>query len=119
MPTICLIPGDGVGQEVIPAAARVLAAVAPDLVFVEAEAGWGCFERHGTALPEATLAAVAAADGTLFGATQSPINPLPGPPPARGRESDPLRGGWLSSWNLTPSPSQGEGRGGGSTAAQS
>ncbi len=77
MPTLCLIPGDGVGQEVIPAAARVLAAVAPDLEFVEAEAGWGCFERHGTALPEATLAAVAAADGTLFGATQSPINPPP------------------------------------------
>ena len=86
MPTICLIPGDGVGQEVIPAAARVLAAVAPDFKFVEAEAGWSCFERHGTALPEATLAAVAATDGTLFGATQSPINPLPGPPPARGRE---------------------------------
>ena len=78
MPTICLIPGDGVGQEVIPAAARVLAAVAPDLVFVEAEAGWGCFERHGTALPEATLAAVAAADGTLFGATQSPNEVVPG-----------------------------------------
>ena len=78
MPTLCLIPGDGVGQEVIPAAARVLAAVAPDLVFVEAEAGWGCFERHGTALPEATLAAVAAADGTLFGATQSPNEIVPG-----------------------------------------
>ena len=90
MPTICLIPGDGIGQEVIPAAARVLAAVSPDLRFVEAEAGWGCFERHGTALPEATLAAVAAADATLFGATQSPIDPLPGPPPVRGREVDPL-----------------------------
>jgi homoisocitrate dehydrogenase len=78
MPTICLIPGDGVGQEVIPAAARVLAAVAPDLEFVEAEAGWSCFERHGTALPDATLAAVAAADGTLFGATQSPNEVIPG-----------------------------------------
>ena len=78
MPTLCLIPGDGVGQEVIPAAARVLAAVAPDLEFVEAEAGWGCFERHGTALPEATLDAVAAADGTLFGATQSPNEIVPG-----------------------------------------
>jgi homoisocitrate dehydrogenase len=102
VPTICLIPGDGVGQEVIPAAARVLAAVAPDASFVEAEAGWACFERHGTALPAATLAAVAAADGTLFGATQSPIHPLPNPPPRRGRESEkmetnslPLREGGL------------------------
>ncbi len=72
MPTICLIPGDGVGREVIPAAARVLAAVLPDVRFVEADAGWDCFLRRGTALPDETLRAVAAADGTLFGATQSP-----------------------------------------------
>ncbi len=78
MPTICLIPGDGVGQEVIPAAARVLAAVAPDLAFVEAEAGWDCFQRRGTALPAETLAAVTAADATLFGATQSPSDPVAG-----------------------------------------
>ncbi len=84
IPTVCLIPGDGVGQEVIPAAAAVIAALLPGAQFVEAEAGWDCYLRRGTALPEATLAAVAAADGTLFGATQSPItgdSPLPGPPP--------------------------------------
>jgi homoisocitrate dehydrogenase len=78
MPTICLIPGDGVGQEVIPAAARVLAAVAPELALVEAEAGWECFLRRGTALPDETLAAVAAADATLFGATQSPSTVVEG-----------------------------------------
>ncbi|MDQ1301892.1 MAG: Homoisocitrate dehydrogenase [Chloroflexota bacterium] len=72
MPTICLIPGDGVGREVIPAAARALAAVLPGVQFIEADAGWDCFLRTGTALPDATVAAVAAADGTLFGATQSP-----------------------------------------------
>lgn len=72
MPTICLIPGDGVGQEVIPAAARVLAAVLPDVRFVEADAGWDCYLRRGTALPDETLRAVAEADATLFGATQSP-----------------------------------------------
>ncbi len=72
MPTICLIPGDGVGREVIPAAARVLAGVLPTARFIEADAGWDCFLRRGTALPNETLAAVAAADGTLFGATQSP-----------------------------------------------
>lgn len=78
MPTICLIPGDGVGQEVIPAAARVLAAAAPDLAFIEAEAGWECFLRRGTALPGETLAAVAAADAALFGATQSPSTTVEG-----------------------------------------
>ena len=72
MPTICLIPGDGVGREVIPAAAQVLACVLPDVRFIEADAGWDCFQRTGDALPAATVAAVAAADATLFGATQSP-----------------------------------------------
>ncbi len=78
MPTICLIPGDGIGQEVVPAAARLLAAVAPDLEFSTAEAGWDCFRRCGTALPEATLAVVAGADATLFGATSSPNGPVAG-----------------------------------------
>jgi homoisocitrate dehydrogenase len=78
MPTICLISGDGVGREVIPAAAELLAVVAPDVRFVIADAGWDCFERCGNALPAETLAAVAAADGTLFGATQSPSGPVAG-----------------------------------------
>jgi homoisocitrate dehydrogenase len=78
MPAICLIPGDGVGQEVVPAAARVLAAVAPDLEFATADAGWACFQRCGTALPEATVAAVTAAAAALFGATQSPSGAVAG-----------------------------------------
>ncbi len=93
IPTICLIPGDGVGQEVIPAAAAVIAALLPGAQFVEAEAGWDCFLRRGTALPEATIAAVAAADGTLFGATQSPITGdlTPRPPSLAGKgEASPL-----------------------------
>ena len=78
MQTICLIPWDGVGRDVVPAAAEVLAALAPDLRFIHAEAGWGCFERYGTALPQATLDAVSGADATLFGATQSPSGQVPG-----------------------------------------
>ncbi|MCX6032792.1 MAG: isocitrate/isopropylmalate dehydrogenase family protein [Chloroflexi bacterium] len=87
MSTVCLIPGDGVGQEVISAAAAVIAAILPGAQFVEADAGWDCFLRRGTALPEATLAAVAVADGTLFGATQSPITGglTPRPPSLRGK----------------------------------
>lgn len=72
MTTICLIPGDGVGREVVPAAAQAVATALPGVRFVNARAGWDCFVRSGTALPEETLRAVAAADATLFGATQSP-----------------------------------------------
>ncbi len=72
MTTICLIPGDGVGREVVPAAAQAVATALPDLRFITAQAGWDCFVRCGNALPDETLRAVAAADATLFGATQSP-----------------------------------------------
>jgi len=78
MTTICLIPGDGVGQEVIPAAASVLGLIRPDLRFVQADAGWDCFQRCGTALPDAAVAAVADAAATMFGATQSPSTVVTG-----------------------------------------
>ena len=72
MITICLIPGDGIGQEVIPAAAEVLQALKLDLTFVEAQAGFACFEKHGSALPEDSLALARRSDAVLFGATSSP-----------------------------------------------
>jgi homoisocitrate dehydrogenase len=78
MPTICLIPGDGVGQEVIPAAAEVLQALNLDLTFVEAEAGFACFKEHGSALPDETLALARQSDAVLFGATSSPSTVVPG-----------------------------------------
>ena len=70
--TICLIRGDGVGREVIPAAAEVLAALGLGLEFVEAHAGFEYFKQRGDAIPDATLAEVAACGVALFGATSSP-----------------------------------------------
>ena len=78
MPTICLIPGDGIGQEVIPAARRLLEATGLDLTFTEADAGWATFERVGTSVPDATLEAVKAADATLAGAFTSPSRKVVG-----------------------------------------
>jgi homoisocitrate dehydrogenase len=69
---LCLIPGDGVGQEVIPAAAQVLAALGLGLEFIEAQAGFEYFTRSGDAIPEQTLADIAACEVALFGATSSP-----------------------------------------------
>ena len=43
-----------------------------------AAAGWAAFERGGEALPAETLAAVRAADATLFGAVGSPLHRAPG-----------------------------------------
>jgi homoisocitrate dehydrogenase len=69
---VCLIPGDGVGKEVIPAAAQVLASLGLGLEFIEAQAGFEYFSRSGDAIPERTLADIAACGVALFGATSSP-----------------------------------------------
>ncbi len=71
--TIALLPGDGIGLEVIPAARAVLEALGLPLRFVEGEAGFGAFERTGSALPNSTLRLCEASDAVLFGATQSPM----------------------------------------------
>ncbi|MFC6938759.1 isocitrate/isopropylmalate dehydrogenase family protein [Salinirubellus sp. GCM10025818] len=69
---IVVIPGDGIGGEVVPAAVEVLEAVAgdpgPEFEFAEYEAGDRVAEATGQALPDATYDAAAAADATLFGA---------------------------------------------------
>ena len=76
--TITLIPGDGIGKEVIPAAHQVLMALNLPLEFVYAEAGFGAFEAVGSALPDETVAQCEASDGVLFGATQSPMTKVEG-----------------------------------------
>ena len=65
---IVVIPGDGIGQEVIPAAVDVLEATDVDFEFVEAEAGDHVLESRGEALPDETYELAAGADATLFGA---------------------------------------------------
>ena len=75
---ICAIPGDGVGQEVIPAAVCVLEALHLDLEFVSAPAGFEHFLKSGDAIPPATLETVKACAATLFGATSSPLTRVEG-----------------------------------------
>ena len=65
---IAVIPGDGIGQEVTPAAVEVLEALAVDFEFVDADAGDAVKDETGEALPGATRDLAAEADATLFGA---------------------------------------------------
>lgn len=50
----------------------------PDLKVTEAEAGWECFERHDTAVPEATLKQMRECGAGLFGAVSSPSQQVEG-----------------------------------------
>ena len=69
---LCVIEGDGIGHEVVPAALEVLAQTGFSFEVAQAEAGWDCFQRQGVALPEETLSAARQCDAVLFGAVSSP-----------------------------------------------
>lgn len=75
---LCVIEGDGVGHEVIPAAVRVLKALLPDLELHYAEAGFECLERLGTPLPDETIRIAEECGAVLFGAAESPSYPVEG-----------------------------------------
>lgn len=75
---LCVIPGDGIGQEVVPVAVCALQKLLPALQVIEADAGWECFQRTGQSVPEATLLAMREAGAGLFGAVSSPLGPVEG-----------------------------------------
>ncbi|WP_435347007.1 3-isopropylmalate dehydrogenase [Haloarchaeobius sp. HRN-SO-5] len=64
---IAVIPGDGIGREVVPAAVEVLDALG-DFEFEYGDAGDETKAETGEALPVETRDLVAGADATLFGA---------------------------------------------------
>lgn len=78
MHRLCVIPGDGIGREVVPVAVQVLQRLLPNLRVEEAEAGWNCFERRGVSVPDTTLARVRACGAGLFGAVSSPSHRVEG-----------------------------------------
>jgi 3-isopropylmalate dehydrogenase len=65
---VVLLPGDGIGPEVVAEAARVLAAVVPELDLAEHGIGAAAIECFGDPLPDATLEACRNADAVLMGA---------------------------------------------------
>lgn len=73
---IVLLPGDGIGPEVIAEAVRVLEAAADvhhfQLTFAEYPVGGAALDTEGDPLPEATLNACHAADAVLMGAVGGP-----------------------------------------------
>ena len=73
---IVLLPGDGIGPEVLAQASTVLIAVAEaaghDFLFEEHLIGGAAIDVTGQALPDATLAACGAADAVLLGAVGGP-----------------------------------------------
>src|SRR3954469_24688466 len=72
MPRIALLPGDGIGPEVVDAAVEVLRAVGDSFEFDTHIVGGAAIDATGTALPDETLAACREADAVLLGAVGGP-----------------------------------------------
>jgi len=71
-PKVVLLPGDGIGPEIIAPTVEVLAAVGTELEYEEHPFGGASIDAHGTALTEDTLAACRAADAVLLAAVGGP-----------------------------------------------
>lgn len=65
---ITLIPGDGIGPEVMSALLHVLEAVDLEFDYTEAYAGHECFKSTGTTIPDESIRVARNGDATLFGA---------------------------------------------------
>ena len=81
MARVVVLPGDGIGPEVVGAALQVLREVAPDVTLEEHPIGGAAFEAAGDPFPPGTRDALAGADaallGTVGGAPDSAWNRLP------------------------------------------
>lgn len=73
MPTIVLIPGDGIGPEVTSASLRVLEAAGFEANWESYLAGSEALSRHGTSLPQELLDAVCEARVALKGPVTTPV----------------------------------------------
>ena len=65
---IAVIPGDGIGKEVMEATISVLDELNIDFDYVYGIAGDECNEEHGTPLPQETIDIIRDSDACLFGA---------------------------------------------------
>jgi len=83
MKRIAILPGDGIGPEIVAQAVKVLRALGrhgPALELAEAPVGGAAYDAAGDPLPQATLELAQAADAILFGAVGGPqYDALPRP----------------------------------------
>src|SRR5215204_7723615 len=70
-PRIVVLPGDGIGPEIVSAASRLLKEIG-EFVFVEYPVGGASIDQYGTALTDDVLNACRDSDAVLFGAVGGP-----------------------------------------------
>jgi len=68
---IAVLPGDGVGKEVVEAALLVLEKLQVEAAYVHGDIGWEFWRQEGNALPDRTVKLLKETDVCLFGAITS------------------------------------------------
>jgi isocitrate dehydrogenase (NAD+) len=72
--TVVTMPGDGIGNQVLPESLRVLKAVGFDADYIPSDIGWEFWRSEGNALPDRTIDLLARHKLGLFGAITSKPN---------------------------------------------
>jgi isocitrate dehydrogenase (NAD+) len=70
---IAVLPGDGVGPEVVSAAVEILKAVDPTLSFTKFQVGYGRYKEKGASITDEVIEDVKKFDAILFGSVGAPI----------------------------------------------
>jgi homoisocitrate dehydrogenase len=78
MKDLCVIEGDGIGREVVPATLELLKAVIPDIRIHTAKAGWDYFQESGRSIDPETIELAKSCGAVLAGAANSPSYPVKG-----------------------------------------
>jgi len=73
MHQVVVIPGDGIGPSIIEATCAIIDATGAGIEWIEAEAGLGAYERHGTPLPDRTLSLMGETGVALKGPLTTPV----------------------------------------------
>ncbi|MET9917251.1 3-isopropylmalate dehydrogenase [Streptomyces sp. NPDC006435] len=98
---IAVLPGDGIGPEIMPAAERVLAEVG-DFEFHEYAIGAAALNTHGLPLPGSTLDGCRRSDAVLLGAVGTGVQPTDPEAPRAEQGLLELRAGLGLFANLRP-----------------
>jgi homoisocitrate dehydrogenase len=78
MKELCVIEGDGISHEVVPATIQVLKALMSDLKIYTASAGWDYFNQTGRSIDPETIELARRCGAVLAGAANSPSYPVDG-----------------------------------------
>lgn len=73
MKSIAILPGDGIGPEIMSEVLRILEATKAPFTYVQKDAGMTALEKHGSLLPEDTLKAIKECGVALKGPITTPV----------------------------------------------